>query len=159
MLKLIALLYDNPKFRITAAGTSSAYRTQEPGIGQGLQWEPEYYNLHLNFEQFINLTLHQHQSGVKYTDGTLVPLQKEATYLGTLLSDGVDNHRKICNRLLQTPLHVTDWNLFWDRAHTSVRWKIRDRFHFDKQGSVRTWIPSADTIWCGQSTCMSNEGS
>ena len=29
-----------------------------------------------------------------------------------------------------------------DKAHTSVRWKIRLWFHFEKQGSVRTWTQS-----------------
>ena len=121
MLKLITLMYDSPKFKITAAGTSSAYRTQESGIRQGwllspylfvlfmsalfvdvkaqlstpkqqepirgirfadilyaddtltfgththsinkflhaIQRESEYYNLQLNYDKCINLTLHQ----------------------------------------------------------------------------------------------------
>ena len=161
MLKLITVMYDNPKFRITAAGTPSAYRTQESGIRQGcplspyifvllmsalfaeikaqlntpkqkepirgirfaailfandklifgahthsinkflhaIQRESEYYSLQLHYDKCINLTLHQHQSSIKYADGTLVPRRKEATYLGTLLSDSVDNHREICNGL------------------------------------------------------------
>ena len=187
MLKLITLMYDNPKFRITAAGTSSAYRTQESGIRQGcplspylfvllmsalfadikaqlntpkqkepirgirfaeilyaddtlifgththsinkflhaIQRESEYYNLQLNYDKCINLTLHQHQSSIKYADGTLVPRRKEATYLGTLLSDSVDNHREICSRLAAATATCHRLKLFWDKAHTSVRWKIR----------------------------------
>ena len=187
MLKLITLMYDSPKFKITAAGTSSAYRTQESGIRQGcllspylfvlfmsalfvdikaqlstpkqqepirgirfadilyaddtltfgththsinkflhaIQRESEYYNLQLNFDKCINLTLHQYQSSIKYADGTLVPRKKEATYLGTLLSDSVDNHRKICNRLAAATATCHRLKQFWDKAHTSVRWKIR----------------------------------
>ena len=55
-----------------------------------IQRESEYYNLQLNYDKCINLMLHQHQSSIKYADGTLVPRKKEATYLGTLLSDSVD---------------------------------------------------------------------
>ena len=187
MLKVITLMYDNPKFRITAAGTSSMYRTQNSGIRQGcplspylfvllmsalfadiktklntpkqkepikgirfseilyaddtlifgththsinkllhaIQKESEYYNLQLNYDKCINLTMHQHQSSIKFLDGSLVPRKKEAIYLGTLLSDSVDNHREICNRLAAASATCHRLKLFWDKAHTSVRWKIR----------------------------------
>ena len=90
-----------------------------------IQRESEYYSLQLNYDKCINLTLHQHQSSIKYADGTLVPRRKEATYLGTLLSDSVDNHREICNRLAAATATCHRLKLFWDKAHTSVRWKIR----------------------------------
>ena len=45
MLKLITLMYDSPKFKITAAGTSSAYRTQESGIRQGCLLSPYLFVL------------------------------------------------------------------------------------------------------------------
>ena len=90
-----------------------------------IQKESEYYNLQLNYDKCINLTMHQHQSSIKFLDGSLVPRKKEAIYLGTLLSDSVDNHREICNRLAAASATCHRLKLFWDKAHTSVRWKIR----------------------------------
>ena len=64
-----------------------------------IQRESLYYNLNLNYDKCINLTLHQKQSSVKYLDGTFVPRKHEAIYLGTLLSDSVNNQREVLNRL------------------------------------------------------------
>ena len=64
-----------------------------------IQRESSYYNLNLNYDKCINLTLHQKQSTVKYLDGTLVPRKHEAIYLGTLLSDSANNQREVLNRL------------------------------------------------------------
>jgi hypothetical protein len=50
-----------------------------------------YYNFNLNYDKYINLTLHQKQSSVECLHGTLVPRKYEAIYLGTLLSDSANN--------------------------------------------------------------------
>ena len=187
MLRLVSMMYRNPKFRITAAGTSSNYKTQNSGIRQGcplspylfvllmsalfsdiktklntpkqkepirgirfaevlyaddtllfgththtinkllheIQRESDYYNLKLNYDKCINLTLHQRQSSIKYLDGTPVPRKREATYLGTLLSDSVNNHREVNNRLAAALTTCNRMKLFWDKANTTIRWKLR----------------------------------
>ena len=187
MLRLVSMMYRNPKFRITAAGTSSNYKTQNSGIRQGcplspylfvllmsalfsdiktklntpkqkepirgirfaevlyaddtllfgththtinkllheIQRESDYHNLKLNYDKCINLTLHQRQSSIKYLDGTPVPRKREATYLGTLLSDCVNNHREVNNRLAAALTTCNRMKLFWDKANTTIRWKLR----------------------------------
>ena len=187
MLRLVSMMYENPKFRITAAGTSSSYKTQTSGIRQGcplspylfvflmsalfsdiktklntpkkkepirgirfaevlyaddtlifgththtinkllheIQRESDYYNLTLNYDKCINLTLHQRQSSIKFLDGTFVPRKREATYLGTLLSDSLNSHREVSNRLAAALATCNRMKLFWDKANTTTRWKLR----------------------------------
>ena len=90
-----------------------------------MQRESDYYNLKLNYDKCINLTLHQRQSSIKYLDGTHVPRKREATYLGTLLSDSANNHREVSNRLAAALATCNRMKLFWDKANTTVRWKLR----------------------------------
>lgn len=187
MLHLVSMMYHNPRFRITAAGTTSNFKRQHSGIRQGcplspylfvllmsalfcdvkarlvtpkqkepipgirfaevlyaddtllfgththtinkllheIQRESAYYNLKLNFDKCINLTLHQRQSSIKYLDGTPVPRKKDAIYLGTLLSDNVNNHREVTNRLAAATATCNRMKLFWDKANNTIRWKIR----------------------------------
>jgi len=89
-----------------------------------IQQESSYYNLNLNYDKCINLTLHQKQSSVKYLDGTLVPRKHEAIYLGTLLSDSANNQREVLNRLAAAMAMATRNRLkvFWDKAHTTIKW-------------------------------------
>ena len=68
-----------------------------------IQRESSYYDLNLNYDKCIDLTLHQKQSSVKYLDGTLVPRKHEAIYLGTLLSDSANINGKC----------LTDWQRQW----------------------------------------------
>lgn len=79
----------------------------------------------MNFDKCINLTLHQRQSSIKYLDGTPVPRKKDAIYLGTLLSDNVNNHREVTNRLAAATATCNRMKLFWDKANNTIRWKIR----------------------------------
>ena len=63
-----------------------------------IQRESKYYNMQFNRDKCIYLTLYQKQSSIRYVDGT-PPRKQEATYLGTMLSDAVDNHREINSRI------------------------------------------------------------
>ena len=89
-----------------------------------LRWS-SYYNMELNLEKCINLTLNRHQSSIRYMDGTLVPRKQSATYLGTLLSDTVDNRKEIMNRIFDSTRICNKLKLFWNKARTSLRWKLK----------------------------------
>ena len=69
--------------------------------------------------------LNRKQSSVKYVDGTLVPRKKTAMYLGTTLTDTVDNHNEIMNRLTACTRTADRLKLFWNKANTTVKWKIQ----------------------------------
>ena len=64
-----------------------------------IQTESRYYNMELNLDKCINLTLNRKQSSIKFADGSLVPRKHTATYLGTLLTDNVDNKQEVMNRI------------------------------------------------------------
>ena len=90
-----------------------------------IQRESSYYNMELNLDKCINLTLNRHQSSIRYMDGTLVPRKQSATYLGTLLTDTVDNRKEIMNRIFDSTRTCNKLKLFWNKARTSLRWKIK----------------------------------
>ena len=90
-----------------------------------IQSESKYYNMKLNYDKCINLTLNQGQSSVKYMDGTLVPRKQEAKYLGSLLTDTVNNHREISNRIADATVTCNKLKLFWNKAQNSVKWKLK----------------------------------
>ena len=79
-----------------------------------IQTESRYYNMELNLDKCINLTLNRKQSSIKFADGSLVPRKHTATYLGTLLTDNVDlkkrSHESHCrlNPHLQQTQTVLD---------------------------------------------------
>ena len=61
-----------------------------------------YYNLNLNYRKCIkriNLTANQRTSTIKYADGSPVPRQHRAVYLGTILTEAADNSAELQNRL------------------------------------------------------------
>ena len=90
-----------------------------------IQVESKYYNMELNLDKCINITINRKQSSVKYVDGTLVPRKKTAMYLGTTLTDTVDNHNEIMNRLTACTRTADRLKLFWNKANTTVKWKIQ----------------------------------
>jgi hypothetical protein len=64
-----------------------------------MQLESKDYKREMKLDKCVNLTLNQKQSSIKYLDGTPVPRKRSVFYLGTLLTDTVDNHREIMNRI------------------------------------------------------------
>lgn len=89
-----------------------------------------YYGLRLNYDKCVNLTANQRISSVRFdpeglAEGKLVPRKKAATYLGTMLTDTVDNASEISNRLGDCIATGNRLKIFWTKANTSVKWKIQ----------------------------------
>ena len=90
-----------------------------------IQSASDYYNMRLNYDKCINLTLNQKQSSIKYIDGTPVPRKHHATYFRTLLTDDVNNHREVQNRIADARSTCNRLKLFWNKAQNTIQWKIR----------------------------------
>ena len=89
-----------------------------------------YYGLKLNYGKCVNLTANQRVSSVRFSSdgpaaGRLVPRQRSATYLGTLLTDTFDNKAEIANRLGDCIATCNRLKIFWKKANTSIKWKIQ----------------------------------
>ena len=99
-----------------------------------IQAESRYFNMSVKYGKCINLTLNHGTSSIKYVGGTLVPHKPAATYLGSLLTDTVDNHREVCNHMQMLLPHATD-KLVWNKAQNTVKWKLIKgvRFNVEKQ--------------------------
>ena len=79
----------------------------------------------LNFDKGINLTINRKQSSIKFLDGTYVPRKTQATYLGATLTDAIDNHKEIVKRIGEANAGTKQLNLFWSKAQTTKKWKLR----------------------------------
>ena len=78
-----------------------------------------------NYQKCINLTCDQKTSSIKYQDGSTVPRQRHAVYLGTILSDTIDNKLEIPNRLAMVTRTCGQLKLLWSKANTSTKWKLQ----------------------------------
>ena len=96
-----------------------------------IQTESRYYNMELNLDKCINLTLNRKQSSIKFADGSLVPRKHTATYLGTLLTDNVDNKQEVMNRIADSIRTCNRLKLFWTKARNSIPWKNQSSFSFN----------------------------
>ena len=74
--------------------------------------------MNLNYQKCVNLTTNRKTSAIKFKDGSLVPRQRHATYLGTILTDTASNMAEIQNRLAKATKTCAQLKLFWDKAHT-----------------------------------------
>ena len=90
-----------------------------------IQRESAYYNIKLDTDKCVSLTLNHNQSSIKFIDGTTAPRKAEATYLGTILSEKVDNHREINNRIAAAMRVCHKLKLCRNKANNTVRWKVR----------------------------------
>ena len=90
-----------------------------------IETESSYYNLNLNYQKFINLTTNRRTSTIQYADGSPVPLQHRAVYLGTILTEAADNSAELQNRLALAIRTCFQLKLFWVKASTSTQWKFR----------------------------------
>ena len=61
----------------------------------------------------------------EYTVYILAPRKNSAMYLGTLLTDSFDNRAEVMNRLGDCVATCRRMKLFWNKANTSVKWKIQ----------------------------------
>ena len=64
-------------------------------------------------------------STIKYREGSTVPRQHQAVYLGTVLSDTIENNFEIHNRLAMVTRTCFHLKLFWNKANTSTTWKLQ----------------------------------
>ena len=90
----------------------------------------EYYGLKLNLDKCVNVLANQRISSVRFypnrpAQGRLVPRKHSAAYLGSLLTDSFDNKTEVLNRLGDCIATANRLKLFWQKARTSVRWKIQ----------------------------------
>ena len=90
-----------------------------------IQIESAKYNMKLNFEKCINLTINRRQSSIKFMDGSAVPRKTQAQYLGATLTDAIDNHREVMRRIGEATAVAKQLGLFWSKARTTIRWKLR----------------------------------
>ena len=90
-----------------------------------IEQKSTYYNMNLNYRKCINLTCNQKTSSIKNQDASTVPRQRQAVYLGTILSDTIDNKLEIHNRLAMVTRTCGQFKLFWSKANTSTKWKLQ----------------------------------
>ena len=90
-----------------------------------VQVESQKYNLQLNLDKCVNLTINQHQSSVKFLDGSYVPPKQQTVYLGATLTDAVDNRREILKKIGEANSIANRLKLFWSKARTTKRWKLK----------------------------------
>ena len=64
-----------------------------------IEYESAYYNMKLNYDKCINLTINRVKSSIKYLNGGLVPRDNSAKYLGAILTDSVDNSKELNMRI------------------------------------------------------------
>ena len=113
---------------ISYADDTLVFGTYTPHLNEALkeiEIESAYYNMNLNYDKNINLTLNRVQSKIVYKDTTLVPRKPQATYLGAILTDTNDNHAEINNRMAGSMQTANRMKLFWNKANTASKWKIQ----------------------------------
>ena len=79
----------------------------------------------LNMGKCVNLTINRHQSSIKFLDGTPVPRKSHASYLGATLTDSVDNHKEIMQRLGAVNATALQLQPLWSQTRTTVKWRLR----------------------------------
>ena len=92
---------------------------------QEVQQESAQYNMRLNLAKCVNLTINRTQSSVRFLDGSLVPRQYCARYLGSILNEAADNTNEIKSRIGETVGMANKLQLFWSKANTTIKWKLR----------------------------------
>ena len=103
-----------------------------------IEVESSYYNMELNYRKCINMTTNRKTSTIKYLDGTKVPRDSRAVYLGSLLTDTVSNTAEINNRTAMTMRTFKQLKIFWDKADTTTNWKLRTIKTYVQPGSDPT---------------------
>ena len=78
-----------------------------------------------NLDKCNDLTINRTQSSIKYSDGAMIPRKQAERYLGTLLTDAVDNRQELANRIADAAHTCKRLKLFWNKAQATSVWKIR----------------------------------
>ena len=95
-----------------------------------IQKHSKYFGLQLSYDKCVNITANQRISFVRFSpdgpaQGILVPRRRSANCLGSLLTDSFDNRAEISNRLADCIATANRMKLFWQKANTTVRWKLQ----------------------------------
>ena len=83
--------------------------------------ESKYYNMRLNYDKCVNLTLNRKQSMIRFGNREVVPRKPKATYLGAILTDTNDNHAEVNNRIADCIATANRLKVFWNKAANSTR--------------------------------------
>ena len=122
-----------------------------------LRWS-SYYNMELNLEKCINLTLNRHQSSIRYMDGTLVPRKQSATYLGTLLTDTVDNRKEIMNIIFWFNTNLQQTQTVLEQSADVIKMENQSiPLHHPKQVAIRLRVYSTKPSRKEQTECIPNK--
>ena len=97
-----------------------------------IEQESAYYNMNLNYQKCINLTCNQKTSSIKYQDGSTVPPQRQAVYLGTVLSDTIGNKLEIHNRLAMVTRTCGQLKFLWSKQKHKMETAGLQRNHQNK---------------------------
>eukprot|EP00972_Heterocapsa_arctica_P071268 10527045-Heterocapsa_arctica.AAC.1 len=62
---------------------------------------------------------------VRYADGHNMPIMESAVYLGSHIHSSGNQHAEIKSRISSTIITLKKLNTFWNKAPTSVKWRIR----------------------------------
>ena len=90
-----------------------------------IQAESQKYNLLLNLEKRVNLTINQHQSSMKFLDGSYLPRKEQTAYLGATLTVAVDNRREVLKKIGKATGIANQLKLLWSKARTTKAWNLR----------------------------------
>ena len=132
-MKLAEMLYADDTFLV---GTHTHLHTIDKLL-HAIQIESDYYNMKLNCDRCSTLTVNQHKSSVRYLHGRLVPRKHEAVYLGSLLTDTIDNHGEVAVRLAGATTTCNRLKLFRKKAQNPIARKLRV---FDQSSRAKSFM-------------------
>jgi hypothetical protein len=89
-----------------------------------IEKESAKYNMRLNKQKCIVINMNEVHR-IEYADGTLVPTQNKATYLGGIITKKSEYKPELNHRIAATTDVLKKLNTLWLKAPISAKWKIR----------------------------------
>ena len=90
-----------------------------------IQVESQQYNLQLNLDKSVNLTINQRQSSVFFLTVRMYLRKMQTVHLGATLTEAFDNRREILKKVGEANSIANRLKVFWSKARTTKRWKLR----------------------------------
>lgn len=113
---------------------------------QAIQKESAYYNMNLNIGKCVNITANRVQSSIRLHGQDKMKREKNATYLGAMLSDTIDNRVEVSNKLAECAATANRLGLFWSKANKDERLEVSGlQCCFKIQTSI--WIGVYTAFW------------